>query len=93
MIPNHKKSAGLTNEQIDELRTLIEELDLVPLSFYPPELRPIALDYYQCVFNDETPFDEPITNIALSVHLSKRKHIKPQITDNDIDLFLCVPTL
>ncbi len=71
---------------MEELRTLIEELDLVPLSVYPPELRPIALEYYQSLENVDKPFDNEIERISINIYLRNRKR-KPIISEDDLILF------
>lgn len=83
-----KQINNLTASQMDDLRTLIEALDLVPLSVYPPELRPIALDYYKSLNNVDVPFDTEIERVSVNIYLRNRKKIKPQITNDDLLLII-----
>lgn len=77
----------LSKSELNELRQLIEELDLVPLSVYPKQVRPLVLSYLQSIENEDVPFDSPVESIAVATYLSKRKKIKTIITEDDLILF------
>lgn len=77
----------MTKEDLEELRLLIEELDLVPLSVYPKEVRPLVLDYMRSLAQDDIPFDNEIERISVNIYLRKRKKIKPSITEDDLTFF------
>lgn len=86
-----KKKATITNlnsEELNELRQLIEELDLIPLAIYPKELRPLALDYLKSIENDNCAFDNPVEKIITSEYMRNRKKVKPIKDENQLILIL-----
>ena len=82
----------LTPQQLDDLRELIEELDLVPLSLYPPEMRPLVFEYVKSLENVDTPFDNPIERESINIYLRNHRNKKKTITEDDLILFtdICV---
>lgn len=82
----------LTSQQLEDLIELIEELDLVPLSIYPPEVRPLVLDYVKSLENVDTPFDSPIERESINIYLRKHRKKKKTIIEDDLILFsdICV---
>ena len=80
-----KRYKPLPNHIYEELRTLIEELDLVPLSIFPPETHELVKEYYHSLTRPEPPFD-PITNISINVMLRNRKKL-PKDHSNDLMFF------
>lgn len=77
----------LTPQQMEVLREFIEELDLVPLSIYPPGLRPLVLDYVKSLENVDTPFDNPIERESVNIYLRKHRKKKKMIIEDDLILF------
>lgn len=77
----------ISREHLEELRLLIEELDLVPLSVYPPEVRPLVRQYLIDIQNEDVPFDNEIERVSVNVYLRNRKK-KPRITEDDLLLIL-----
>lgn len=78
----------ITRENLDELRLLIEELDLVPLSIYPPEVRPLVLDYFKSLENEDIPFNSEIERVSVNTYLrTHRRKRKFLPTQDDLILF------
>ena len=82
----------LTSQQLEDFRELIEELDLVPLSIYPPEVRPLVYDYVKSLENVDTPFDNPIERESIIIYLRNHRNKKKTITEDNLILFtdICV---
>lgn len=81
----------LSNSQLDDVRDLIEELDLIPLGAIPPELYPLIKEHQELLVKDEIPFDN-ISNLVakpLAERLRERKRIR--VVQQQEELFeLCV---
>lgn len=86
----------MTKEQYNELFALMEELDLVPLSIFPKEVRPLVLDYLNSL-EQGRPFEElnELETRVTSEYLRKRRKTKIQITSDDLTFFdnICVSNL
>lgn len=82
----------LTPQQLEDLRELIEELDLFPLSLYPLEVRPLVLEYVKLLENVDTSFDNPIERESINIYLRNHRKKKKEITEDDLILFsdICV---
>ena len=65
----------LTADQLDELRDFVEELDLIPLSFIPDELRPMMYKYQDMLVKDQVPFDTPLER-DIAAELSRRIRVR-----------------
>ena len=86
----------MTKQQYDELFALMEELDLVPLSIFPKEVRPLVLDYLNSLERGR-PFEElnELETRVTSEYLRSRRKTKPQITSDDLTFFenICASNL
>ncbi len=87
----NKKGCVLSISQMDDVRDLIEELDLIPLGAVPPELYPHIKEYQEQLVKDSIPFD-PISNLVvkpLAERLRERKRVR--VAQQQEELFeLCV---
>ena len=87
----NKKGCVLSNSQLDDVRDLIEELDLIPLGCIPPGLYPHIKEYQEQLVKDAIPFD-PISDLVvkpLAERLRERKKIR--VAQQQEELFeLCV---
>lgn len=86
-----KKGCVLSNSQLDDVRDLIEELDLIPLGAIPPGLWPYIKEYHEQLVKDAIPFDNVTSLVVkpLAERLRERKKIR--VAQQQEDLFeLCV---
>lgn len=80
---------GMTNEQMNELRLLVEELDLVPIAFLPPETWPSVYEYLSAIARDEVKFDNPLLEDMREHYNSRlRKRKLQRDSDNSLQLVL-----
>lgn len=87
--PQRGDIGGVSKEELEELRYLIDELDLVPLSVYPRELRPLVLDYLRSLENVDELFDHPIERESINIYLRKHRKRKKPLSFLDLKLFNC----
>lgn len=74
----------LTNEQLDELRELMKDLDLVPLSVLPKECWCHVYEYYEKVAKDEIPFNTPIERDYVKELSERQKRRRIKQTQNEL---------
>ncbi len=82
-----RKHSPLPPSVVKELELLILELDLVPLSIFPPEVHHIVKQYYTTIEDTDADFD-PITQVSINIKLRNRRYLK---NDDSNQLILFVP--
>lgn len=83
------RGCALSNSQLDDVRDLLDELDLIPMSAIPPELWPLICEHQQAIVRNEVPFN-PYTEEffkTLNSRLRQRKRQRKQVLDEDFQLF------